>query len=655
MPIQLETIWPFYHLSKEGLSLCERTQQIEIFHDGESIIDLDMLNERIYVVLEGEVDTLAPSSESTHLSFSERLVKGDSFGLSSAFLQLPSHWKHCAIGEVRCAFWLAEDLRPLLDSELGFRTNLASVLRESNLLFQSIDSFCKILERANELDNIPLSYFVQHYKTTRPALHPKLNGQAIDFGAWSYAINRLPPIITETHHFLLTRKIPQIFTQICSTDHRIRTKYRRRSSWSIGPGKALVVLRDSQTDLADFITNMCVHFVEARKIRHRFRDSKQLEYLTSIVTRKVTYDATDFLNFIPLLETEWNSFQHLWGQQNPVFACKKLMEIILHHEDYLFDIERISHSQQQSITEKWSRQIATAITKHLASDTPIHIISSNTYGVRRCLSPWVKQEQQRILNWGEQNLPEIFRAPFANADDRIYAMLDDYLRYFPDAKLEKIECESSCGITRIKADPLTGIQVDVINLSALGVDEGAIVNIDYAFGKQGEDLLGALITAFGPRIESINVMGKAGALTGERGDILLATQVLMERSDAIQTLCPLGIEATELAKDAQRNVHAGPVLTVYGTLLQNRSLLSFYRHFWHCVGLEMGGSFYARQIHRGQQLGLLSTNLPTRFAYYVSDLPLAGGEQLSKDMNRWEYIPPLYAITRAFLKTIISG
>ena len=136
---------------------------------------------------------------------------------------------------------------------------------------------------------------------------------------------------------------------------------------------------------------------------------------------------------------------------------------------------------------------------------------------------------------------------------------------------------------------------------------------------------------------------------------MLATQVLMERSDAIYTLSPHGIQAAELAEDAQRKVHTGPVLTVYGTLLQNRSLLAFYRHFWHCVGLEMEGSFYARQIHRGQQLGLLSTNLPTRFAYYVSDLPLAGGEQLSTDMNRWEYIPPLYSITRAFLKTIISG
>ena len=111
----------------------------------------------------------------------------------------PSRWQHQAVGKVRCSG------KPKSFAHcsvlFSFRTSLAAVLREMQL-FQSIDSFCKILERANELDNIPLSYFVQHYKTTRPAASPLVTNMTC-FGAWSYAINRLPPNVTETYHFAL--------------------------------------------------------------------------------------------------------------------------------------------------------------------------------------------------------------------------------------------------------------------------------------------------------------------------------------------------------------------------------------------------------------------------------------------------------------------
>ena len=37
-----------------------------------------------------------------------------------------------------------------------------------------------------------------------------------------------------------------------------------------------------------------------------------------------------------------------------------------------------------------------------------------------------------------------------------------------------------------------------------------------------------------------------------------------------------------------RSAHYGPLLTVGGTLLQNRQMLHFYNHIWGCIGLEMG-------------------------------------------------------------------
>ena len=113
--------------------------------------------------------------------------------------------------------------------------------------------------------------------------------------------------------------------------------------------------------------------------------------------------------------------------------------------------------------------------------------------------------------------------------------------------------------------------------------------------------------------------------------------------------------SVEFLKESGRDVHRGLVLTVQGTLMQNHSLLRYYLRFWNCVGLEMEGSFYARQIDKAIAAHLISKDVATRFAYFVSDLPLEAGEQLSKDMDPMEFIPPLYAITRSFLAPIFES
>jgi hypothetical protein len=97
----------------------------------------------------------------------------------------------------------------------------------------------------------------------------------------------------------------------------------------------------------------------------------------------------------------------------------------------------------------------------------------------------------------------------------------------------------------------------------------------------------------------------------------------------------------------------GPLLTVAGTLLQNRALLHFYRNIWKCIGLEMEGVYYARKVTESIQLGVLDPQVVQRYFYYVSDLPLEKGENLSAPLAPTEGIPPLYAITREILSAIL--
>ena len=83
-------------------------------------------------------------------------------------------------------------------------------------------------------------------------------------------------------------------------------------------------------------------------------------------------------------------------------------------------------------------------------------------------------------------------------------------------------------------------------------------------------------------------------------------------------------------------------------------MLHFYRHIWDCIGLEMEGAYYYRQILESQQLDVLDERIPLRFLYYVSDLPLDRNEDLSANLGPEDGLPPLYAITRHVLSEIFN-
>jgi hypothetical protein len=165
-----------------------------------------------------------------------------------------------------------------------------------------------------------------------------------------------------------------------------------------------------------------------------------------------------------------------------------------------------------------------------------------------------------------------------------------------------------------------------------------------------------LLLLFGRNVRSINVLGKAGALAGSRGDVIAPTAFIEQANDAFQPLPgeSAGAVARLRAALPGRGVHEGPLLTVGGTLLQNRAMLQFYRRIWGCVGLEMEGIWYLRAVLDAEELGVLRPDARRRFLYYVSDLPLDAGSNLSERLSPTEGIPPLYAITREMLDGLFA-
>ena len=91
------------------------------------------------------------------------------------------------------------------------------------------------------------------------------------------------------------------------------------------------------------------------------------------------------------------------------------------------------------------------------------------------------------------------------------------------------------------------------------------------------------------------------------------------------------LNVEDLKKQTKTGVHLGPMLIVAGTVLQNSYLLKYYKYLMGCVGLEMEGFFFAKEVDDSIKNGLLSPDFITRCYYYVSDLPLDPSQNLSQE------------------------
>jgi hypothetical protein len=251
------------------------------------------------------------------------------------------------------------------------------------------------------------------------------------------------------------------------------------------------------------------------------------------------------------------------------------------------------------------------------------------------LSPYIPTHRERILEWVAKNDPKLVTKRFNVEEDRLYALFYYYMLNNPELNDERVKLEEENGIVRIEQKDLTGVTMTMVDCSRLqkGMCDPyltpktkskyhLLINIGYTFGVQSADITRGLMNIFGHKIRSVNIIGKAGGLTGAKGDLLLATRIHSDESFDVVNNSLGNVDIAQLAKEAGRPVHVGPMLTVAGTILQNSVLLNYYKKLYYCVGLEMEALYFAREIKRYKELGLVREDIISRFAYYISDLPL---------------------------------
>ncbi|MGE0709413.1 MAG: cyclic nucleotide-binding domain-containing protein [Planctomycetota bacterium] len=669
----LARVTPFQFLPAARRDLLAARLEERRYRDGELLIRQGERSREVFLLAEGDVECVDDRQPPKILS---TIHAGHYFGERASLFEQPREVSIRARGPVVAYTLPARDFLEAVDQLPVFAQALALALKVKQGIFVGYRHlYAKILTLVDRREFL-LSELVPDYCGLHPALHPHLHSDRIDVGALGYAVARLPEGVTRTTIYYLTGNLPELYEDPDSKFDPVPTAARRRNAWTPMPSKTLILLRDGVTDITDVMTCLSLYAVEAKKIRHRLRSSENLRQLKRLAEQPDAAKAEALLKRLPLSEEERAGLVRIWPRDYWV----RLRDILLHHEDIAIECDTQIDDYNSRASEVWVSQIQARARELVDLEDPrleVHIISSNTHSVANCLSSYLTRNAEKLLAWGQQHRAELCSPPtgdrpwggaWRSRADLVYVIARHYFEEYPQEKATFEASFHSVGRQHLASTAFTGIEVDLFEVSHLTEIDAdpevflcrpdhpvLLINVDYAFGQQAEEILANLLFVFGQRVRSLNVLGKAGGLVGERGQILLPNATLLQTNDELYPLPNRDLCAAELQMIApDLPVHEGPVLTVAGTLLQDRALLHFYRRIWKCVGLEMEGSFFARQLISAMETGVARPDIRTRFAYYTSDVPLNPDETLSEAMHPSEGVPPLYAITRAILNRIFS-
>ncbi len=531
----------------------------------------------------------------------------------------------------------------------------------------------------------PLGRFGQELETCLKNLSPEIYGsmndpRVVELKGLMYVIDRLPKGIESCLKIILTEE-----DQFEDTPFEMIVPLkRRRATYRISNEEMCFIISRGLSEIYDIITHMTFLNIEAGKIHDRMYDDDGRTTVEWAELESVARN-TDALSREGLDSAIWNlslilgrSYHETWDAYQSLERNRKERDSnsglfpIIYNLGMRMERERQSVNSAQVIYltpslkniighHKYGRIWATDIKETIQNlglqDRPLHIISANLHSVMKLLYGFAAL-QDHCKPAGSPGTLYDFLTGMEESDDSI---IGDFARAnglheIPDRSGTHIGCQvfDTALLASLPLHPELTLQpvVDVKNPALSPV----LLVMDYAFGTQAFELMEELLKPWPspgnrvkPALGSISIMGKAGILCGEKGDIMLATAHVCEGTSDNYLLC----------NDLQRqdfepgvNVYEGPMATVLGTSLQNKPLLEMFQADWNVIGLEMEGVHYQKAINAAIIKGYIPADIRTRYAYYASDNPLQTGSTLAAGAMGREGIKPTYMITRAILEKI---
>lgn len=671
-----DTVHPLFYLNNEQrkfllekIQITKLDQKVLLFSGSE--YNFDDGGWACYILLEGEVHFFNNNS-----TFLDLLTDISIFGYDGPIFQ---NRLSTAIAEKGSVIGVIsrKDFLQLIHPYSQFATYLSRNIRYKDKVLDDLQSFKNYIISSIDKGPINIRKLLDFYRKINSCLHPKCNSEEIDISAWSYALNRLPQDVIETYTFILLNRPPKL--AILRDDlglelPRKKTIARNRDVYGFLGGKNVIVVRDMESDVLDFISNLCIHIIEASKFRRRISPLTIDELAKAGKDFEKTFEIFVKKTGVYIYEEEKVTLRNLFGDN----FCEKLINLCINHQNVNVEINKVKQTDKDPL-ESWTQNLWNTVKRILGvtscwlseiDDLVVDIFQGSKRTLLNCISPHLYIHKEEILKWGKDNNIQLKTKTFLNENDRLIAYSYYYYKAFPEKEKEKDEMLLKNGIEIVENTFGTGVGVLVINVNKLdqvnkdpnitikpASKNHIILHLGYTFGSQSQDIIKPVLTLFGEKARSFNVLGKCGGLTGQRTDIIVADTIFSDKTHELVRLHTGDLGLDKLKETTKCNIHRGPLLTVAGTILQNYDLLNFYKHVMGCVGLEMEGFYYANEIENSVKHRLINENFTTRFFYYVSDLPLDPSQVLSQESSNvsWdEGVCSMNAIQRHILKLIMA-
>lgn len=503
-----------------------------------------------------------------------------------------------------------------------------------------------------------------------PEIYGSINNtEKVELDGLLYVIDRLPRGIEECRFIKL---IAREGYERSGFETLVPLK-RRRNCYRIDSHSMYIEMTRGRSDIYDILTHLTFLYIEATKImqhaldgKNRFtNDWKKLEEVVALENNKKGFDKKKAITYLSNVlgrtfeETEGAVLKFEAGKNgNSLFHVaywlgKRAIEEETEQKDceISFSAQLRDHIGHHIYGDRWANNIKQVLSREELLDRPIHIISANLHSV-------VNTVYSALALPKLAKLSLIDRIIEANRPENNRKNQDKIFQYAHKNGL--IEIPDSSG---------TNLGVQLIDMGRVKEYEDpasapVILVMDYAFGEQAFECMDELLKPYETdepeeitnlNIRSIAVMGKAGILYGDKGDIMIPTAHVFEG-----TADNYPFDNVFECQDFEGHglgVYKGPMITVLGTSLQNTNVLEHFRaSTWNAVGIEMEGAHYQKAIQSASKIRKsIPDHIEVMYAYYASDNPLLTGKTLASGSLGPEGIKPTYLITKKILDQILKN
>lgn len=516
---------------------------------------------------------------------------------------------------------------------------------------------------------------IQALMTLSPEIYGSLTDtEKIELDGLLYVMERLPKGIEECRYIRL------ISREGYETSHLVPLvpPRRKRNCYRLDEQIMYVEMTRGRSDIYDILTHLSFLYIESNKIYRNSTDPKgrissNWSMLEDFVQREQRGEELD-------IECASAYLSHIIGRtfEETIAAVGKfskssnsnsLFSIVYHlgklameektqglDREISFSAtlrERVGH---HVYGELWADRIKETLLEKGLINRPIHIISANLHSVLNTI-----YAHQALGSKSYEEIEQIATDISIKAKNNQGKKIQEYAE-----KHGFIDLPDESG-TNIGAQIIDTAHLEKNSLipgTTLPKEKEkrpVFVVMDYAFGEQAYECFDELLKPYTKNgkkyplnVVSTSIMGKAGILHGGKGDLMVPNSHVFEGTADNYPF------KNELKKSDFEGyglgVYQGSMITVLGTSLQNRDILTYFMESsWKAVGLEMEGAHYQKAIQSASKIrGNIRSNVKVLYAYYASDNPLETGSTLASGALGMEGVRPTYLITYKILEKLFK-